>query len=309
VHYRGFAAACRAVEEPGLVVVAIDEATRRVDGILTLRARLDGVAAAVIGRHTGADLYLAGDEAVSLRHLAVLVEPVRSFRRGPVELGYRILDLRTELGLVDEEGRILRGARCEGSAFFRCGSYALFFLVVGDPTDFPESAHEAWAFVPDRVLLDQPAWRPGTPRIAALATGTRNSLIVRTPGPAAPARFRGPGDDLAGTLETCDPGSRMALPIGKEALREGVLCGRYARCDGSELFTHRRVSRVHLLLVEMGGDALAIDTGTTNGTTVDGRPIRRVHALVSGEALTLGSAEVTLRWLPRAPTGPSSSRS
>jgi hypothetical protein len=289
------------------VVVAIDEAARRVEGILTLRARPDRVVGAVIGRHAGADLYLAGDDAVSLRHLAVLVEPVRSFRRGPVELGYRILDLRTELGFVDEEGQVLRGARCEGSAFFRCGSYALFCLVVGDPTDYPERAEDAWAFVPERVLLDLPAWRPGTPQIAATAmprlrdvsAGARRSLVVRTPGPAAPARFLGNVGDLAGTLETCDPGSRVALRVGKDALREGVLCGRYARCDGSELFTHRRVSRVHLLLVDMGdGDVVALDTGTTNGTSVDGRPIRRIHRLVAGEVLALGTADVTLRWMP-----------
>jgi hypothetical protein len=42
-----------------------------VDGILRLVARPERVTAAIVGRHSQADLLLAGCEGLALRHLAV----------------------------------------------------------------------------------------------------------------------------------------------------------------------------------------------------------------------------------------------
>ena len=37
--------------------------------------------------------------------------------------------------------------------FLACGNYALFFLVTGDPSAWPENAADAWACIPERVYV------------------------------------------------------------------------------------------------------------------------------------------------------------
>ena len=72
--------------QPGVALVAMDfDAVR---GAAFLAAKPDVVSTAIIGRHSQADLRLAGDPSLSLRHLALLVYP-RLFRViGPRVLGF-----------------------------------------------------------------------------------------------------------------------------------------------------------------------------------------------------------------------------
>jgi pSer/pThr/pTyr-binding forkhead associated (FHA) protein len=52
--------------------------------------------------------------------------------------------------------------------------------------------------------------------------------------------------------------------LGEEDLARGVLLGRYDRCV--ERFDANEISRVHLLIARVGGDLVAIDTASTNGS-------------------------------------------
>ncbi len=153
--YAAFAPTCRAIAEPGLAIVAIAESTGQLGGLAQLAARPGQHAAAIVGRHDRCDLFLGDNADLPLRQLAVILDPVTRWERGGAEVGYRILDLRTERGFVDEHGRALRGLRCDGPAVLRCAGYAVYVLPLGDPTDWPESGADAWACQPERVYFDE----------------------------------------------------------------------------------------------------------------------------------------------------------
>jgi len=248
-------------------MIAVDEVTGRASGQVTLRARVARYVAAIIGRHDACDLYLHDNHELGLRQLAVVLDPVQSWSRDSNAVRYRVLDLRTQNGFVDELDRPLRGLRCEGPALLRCSGYALFLLPLGDPTDWPESAADAWAMIPERVYFDELDCSPrgSMPRLRPDAMATHRSMIIRTQGPrdtGASLVMRG---DHAGTLELIGNHHRGALTLGQEALKDGVLIGRYARCDGAGLLDDPSLSRVHVLLLHVDDALLAIDTASRNG--------------------------------------------
>ena len=153
--YAKFANRCREVEEPGLAVIAVEERTGRAVGLVRLCARVERHVAAIVGRHDACDLYLTASDRLALRHLAVILDPVTSWRSGDKNVRFRFLDLRTNDGFSDEDDRALRGLRCEGPAILRCGGHALFAIPLGDPSDWPKSAEDAWTCLPERVYFDE----------------------------------------------------------------------------------------------------------------------------------------------------------
>src|SRR5262245_16852671 len=84
-----------AMTRPGVALVAVDK-KGEVAGTLSLMGKANAINAGVIGRHGRCDLYLAGDESLSLRHASIVVD-----ERG----GFRLMDLRTGSGLKDIAGR------------------------------------------------------------------------------------------------------------------------------------------------------------------------------------------------------------
>ena len=312
-HYWSFRERCRVVDEPSLILVAIDEQRRRVDGVLTVAARPDRVASAIVGRHGQAHLFLRGDDSLALRHLAVLVEPVESRRRGSAEVTHRILDLRSRSGFIDEAGRPLVAVRCEGTAFFRTASYALLFLAGGDPSEWPESASDAWSLIAERVTFDErtsgsapvqmdsPRWPEGSALLAhpSLTDGshaapgrtTRVSLIREPRSLESAGESRGP---TVGILDILSHGRHARVSLDETALEEGVLIGRYDRCDGATLLTDERISRAHLLVTAIAGRTYAVDTASSNGTLLNGEPLG-VAELDHGAELVIGDA-MRLRW-------------
>ena len=299
--YPRFAAACRAVDEPGLALVAIDDQTGAPAGLVCVRARVDRHVTAVVGRHGCCDLYLDGREALALRQLAVVVAPLCSWRKGSAEISYRVLDLRTSAGMLDETGRALRGLRAEGPSLLRCGGYLVLALPLGDPTDWPERAEDAWAMLPERVYFDELA-RP--PEGSALNIPVHRrapgvTVITRTLGPrdTASARLVEHGE-AAGRLVLTGSAGQLSLTIGERALREGVLLGRYTRCDGAAMGQANTLSRVHALLLLADDRLLVIDTASTAGTWVVGGEAARVIELVGATTLELGGdTQVAWRWL------------
>jgi len=297
--YGRFADGSRAVEEPGLAVVAIDERTGRPAGVVRLRARVGRYVAAIVGRHDRCDLYLDGSEELALRHLVVIVDPVSDYAKG-ASVAYRVLDLRTRDGFCDEHGRQLRGMRCEGPAIVRCAGYAIFALPLGDPTDWPQSPADAWAYLPERVYFDELAHVPEHSRakIPCLPRARdHRSCITITHGPRDSGEMLVGAGDLIGMLEVEGPMGKGVLHVGAQALTDGVLLGRYARCDGG-LADDPSMSRVHALLVRVEDTLLAIDVASTNGTARRGEPPTRLVELDREAELLLGKGtRARWRWL------------
>ncbi len=296
--YRAFADRCRAVDEPGVAVIAVHELTARAEGIVTLRARVERHVAAIVGRHDSADLYLTQSAELALRHLAVIVDPVTSWKPGDASATFRVLDLRTGSGFVDEQGRTLRGIRCEGPAMLRCADHALFLLPLGDPSDWPASASDAWGFLPERVYFDELLRCPegSFTRMPQRNASTRKSMIFRTHGPRDSSEsLATSGGAIAGTLDLIGPNLAGQITIGADELRDGVLLGRYARCDSSKLTDDPSMSRVHALMIQIGERVLLIDTASINGTRLYGHHRSRVIELTDDTDLQLGKA-TRARW-------------
>lgn len=301
--YAGFAERCREINEPGIALAAVDEVTGRPMGLVRLLSRVQRHVAAIIGRHDECDLYLNAHARLALRHLAVVVDPVQDWRPG-AHVRYRVLDLRTTDGFSDENDRSLRGLRCEGPALLRCGGYALFFMPLGDPTDWPAEANDAWTFLPERVYFDEldksPLGSvrrpPRSPKPPALGNSvTHRSLIVRTHGPRDTTDGLVDSGDVAGTLELIGPRNRGTIRIGHDELRDGVLIGRYARCSNAQLADDPSLSRVHALLIQIDDAILAIDTASLNGTREVNQPKARLIQLFGDTELVLGTS-TRARW-------------
>lgn len=298
--YAKFANACRAIDEPGLAIVAVHERTGRAAGLVKLLARVQRPVAAIVGRHDQCDLYLHASDRLALRQFAVLLAPVESWEAGPPKVRYRVLDLRTSDGMTDEDGRVLRGLRAEGPAILRCGGYRIFILTLGDPTDWPEGAADAWEMLPERVYFDELENCAGgsLPRMRLPREGTRQSVVFRTQGPRDTGIGLVRDLDLAGTLELVGPHRRLTLSIGADALRDGVLIGRYARCDASEATEDASLSRVHALLVQSDDRLLVIDTASYNGTRLLGEERSRVIEIDRNVELLLGKGtHLHWRWI------------
>jgi hypothetical protein len=295
--YATFAPTYREVDSPGIAIVAVEERTRRVAGCAQLKAHPTRHTAAIVGRHDACDLYLEASDELPLRQLAIILDPVASWQRGGPQTEYRILDLRTEHGLLDEHGRALRGLRCDGTAVLRCAGHALFVLPLGDPTDWPESGADAWAIQPERVYFDELLHVPRGSSTCVPNFGSDDvprTRITAIRGPRETSASLVTDGDLAGTLELVGPSRHDTIQIGNAALRDGVLLGRYARCDRT-VVDDESVSRVHALLIQIGEQLVVIDTASTNGTARPDREPERVQAIEQGTELRLGF-ETWARW-------------
>ena len=86
------------------------------------------------------------------------------------------------------------------------------------------------------------------------------------------------------------------IETSEEALRDGVVLGRYARCSGSHhLAGFDHASRVHCLIWLKDNDLWIIDTASTNGTKVqkpDGsKTVAVVSVVVSGGRVCAAASE------------------
>ena len=106
------------------------------------------------------------------------------------------------------------------------------------------------------------------------------------------------GDEDEKTISTAGIyplSGRLVVQLSGQELREiklrrgNVLIGRSKLCDvrvESEI-----VSRHHALIRYTAEGAILIDLGSTNGTKVDGYPIRE-HTLSAGETITVGDCQI-----------------
>jgi hypothetical protein len=112
--------------------------------------------------------------------------------------------------------------------------------------------------------------------------------------------------DLAGTLELIGPSFRETIRIGHDPLKDGVLLGRYARCDGAGgLADDATLSRVHALLIQIDDSMLVVDTASSNGTWEHGeRPRSRVFMLDGNTGSSSARPRARWRWAAEAALAP-----
>jgi hypothetical protein len=296
---------CEEYKRRGLAIVAADNSG--VAGTACISAKRGRVNAAIIGRHGMTDLYLESDSALSLRHLAVLLHPLQDGE----DLRYRVLDLRTGTAFCDERGRRLEAIEAEGPVFVRCGSYTLFFIPTEEEgTPWPEDGEAGWQCIPERVYLDDAPAEPDRwlrRKLQALWGGVldeppdkqrRRTIVQTVRGPArACRRLVDDDDEPLGELQIFSGDSQSTIVIGKSAARAGILFGRYERCDndGLPVLSNPRISRVHLLLIDVLGTVYAIDTASINGVW-RGEEEVRLTVLEPGQKLRLGDNLASLHW-------------
>jgi hypothetical protein len=306
--YARFAGPCREVDEPGLALLAVDETSAQATGLVRIRSRIDRYVASIVGRHDACDLFLPQHADMALRQFTVLLDPVRSYKRGEGGVRYRVFDLRTQAGFRDESDRNLRGLRAEGPSIIRCAGHVIFMLPLGDPTDWPESPKDAWAMLPERVYFDEidrcaTGSMPVMPmaavpeRVPTSRMSDTLSVVTRTKGPRDSAmRLVGP-EGAAGVLEVQGPHQSGQIQIGADALRDGILLGRYERCDAHALLDDPRLSRVHALFVNVDDALLIVDTGSRNGIAKVGEPKARVVRMQDRTEVMLGTrTQARWRW-------------
>jgi hypothetical protein len=308
-NYDAIRSICEGFEQPGLALIAVD--STGVTASACMAAKPDRINVAVVGRHGMADLYLEGDATLSLRHLAVILHP----RPASDDIRFRILDLRTALAFVDENGRRLEALEAEGPVFIRCGAYPVFFLPTGDEIPWPDEPGAGWECIPERIYFDEELaepdrwerrrlrarWqgadeRPRRPRRAGRPAGTTRVQTFRGPV-LAHRRLVAEEEEPMGELRIHSDAGTTGIAIGARAAREGVLFGRYDRCDneGVPVLTHISISRVHVLVLEIAGQLYAIDTASTNGVFADGEEVRLVP-LEYDQRLVLGDNLASVRW-------------
>lgn len=254
----------------------------------------------IVGRHDHCDLVLDDERTVSLRH--VLVRVASTDDGFPV---LHVLDLQTNDGFELSDGTKQRCIVGTGAIVFRVGHYSIVAL--------PNGSHLADALpepVVDRADANPHAVRASPVELAAQPASAvgRASRITSLPRSVQLSELR----PLAGEaslsnadryeLQLAGSGRRAAVCLTAEDLERGILLGRDDKCVDAGLrdvlTLTDKVSRVHALLIREESGVFLYDTGSTNGTHVDGASVRCVALSDSGTEVRLATVEggVTLRW-------------
>lgn len=289
-HYRSIR---RFVEERdiGVALIAVHE-SGELCGRAWVSARLGGVSTAVVGRHPSVDLYLSRDASLSNRHLALVIEPLESWE--PEELRFRLLDLRTGSAMWTEDGERVEAIVAEGPAFVRVGQYRIMAFQTGGAS-WPRDADDAWEVLPERIFVDEREAEPDQWQRHAVRAAARGKITL-LPGALGSNEDPRAGQPI-GTLSIRSRNGAIKRTITRAEARRGVLLGREPRCDFSGLLAILQVSRVHVMIAQIGGRTHAIDTGSLAGIRCEGELVRSLE-LDRERRFTLGTDLVELSWTP-----------
>ena len=144
----------------------------------------------------------------------------------------------------------------------------------------------------ERGVLSFPISRPTTRPLPGGYGFLIPTAVDASSEPAAPAAAR----DYALAFE------QTRVQVSSAQLSAGVLLGRDQRCLRTPLLDeHDGVSRVHALVVELGGVPVIADAGSTNGVLVNGSACD-ARVLVPGDVVDLGHRRFT--WSANGPGVP-----
>jgi pSer/pThr/pTyr-binding forkhead associated (FHA) protein len=282
----------QACQRSAVLVVAVDAQGRPVG-----EAIVEAGHALIIGRHTECGLQLP-DEALSLRHLALYALP--SLPQAAPTLC--LWDLNTGRPFLTEDGEPNEAVTSQGMLYAAVGEYALLFIPTrgrAEPS-WPALAGQAWSTLPPRLFIDRGAPSTSRPR----ARGQRFTTDVGRMDPPRALSSRGSPQEAWGTLKLVLDRHAAYSHLSLAQLDRGVLLGRYERCELA-LLQLGAISRVHLLLVRVGPNMLAIDTASTLGTR---RGERKIQATILADSDTLTLARrLQVHWT-RLPTGATDGR-
>jgi hypothetical protein len=253
----------------------------------------------ILGRHTRCGLLLP-TETLSLRHLAAHAR-LEAAGADPV---LHLWDLNTDQPFLTEDGQPSEAVISRGMLYAAVGEYALVFMPTRGRSEppWPARAEDAWWELPPRQFIDRSTPLPEQllPYSVRIEEQRRTSDITRE----KPLQ-------MLYTSERSGPAwGALTLELGKftaefrlslESLERGVLLGRYARC-AIPLSPLTSLSRVHLMLVRVGQDILAVDTASTCGTRRGWRKIETIALRDSDTLLLPRHLKVHWRRLPSGAT-------
>jgi hypothetical protein len=311
-------ATCSAPNAPGVGVFAVD--ARGVAAAVVMAARRDGIQTAIVGRHPETHIPLTGDDTLSGRHLAVILHPI-----GDERLSFRLIDLRTTGGMRDERCRRVEHLVSDGPAFVQVGRYCVLVVPLCDPRlGWPDDPLEGWRQLPDRVFQTVEGGKRRSERVTSAfeqpvddrervddGPADPNATLVQTiPGlrfagaihRVRPVEGAGSTEPLVGELVIASrSGATASVPVDAATARSGLILGRDERCDNAGWsLDDPRISRVHLVVIEIGGVMYAVDTASTNGVWRDGADAGGV-AIPYDERLTIARGLAWLKWMPPPP--------
>lgn len=290
-HYAEIRDRCAALAgRDGLAIVAFDELGVAASAFLPRRR--DGIEVAVVGRHHSADVWL-GAASVALRHLLILT----CTGRGTERVRYRVLDLRTETGMMDERGQALRSFEADGPVFFQIDRTTILTLPTAVPFEWPDDPVAAWNAFPARTYDGTPFRHRRLNRLDNFDDDDDVRTNIGVGSGVVDVTRTLTGGSPVGNIEIQNERGRLSLLVDRAALRAGVLLGRNERCDsgGVDLLALDKCSRVHALLIDVGGSVHVIDTASTHGVFVQGRAVRALR-IGAGEEVVLGHHLASLRW-------------
>ena len=270
-----------------VAVVSVDPA-----GLVHLVTLQDGESLTV-GRHTACSLQLKAESA-PLRHLVALA--TRDPANGQATV--RLWDLNTQQPFLLEDGRVASAVVAHGLLYASVGDMVLLFVPLQRPggQPWPRTAEEAWLAMPKREIVDVQAVEPERPARLVEDDGRSWHSQVRMVRPLLLLEDQERPEEAWGELRLRTKSASTPCLLSASRLSRGVLLGRYKRCQFA--LDDENISRVHLLLVRIGGEVWALDTASTNGLTLDGEEVHAVR-LRDGDVLTLTSG-VELQWRRRS---------
>jgi len=260
---------------------------------------------AIVGRHSQCGVVLPDDPFVALRHILV-----RSITLPAGGVALRVLDLHTGSGFVLPDGSRHTSIFAEGPIALALGEYALVALPTesrGDelPNDMPAPVVDTPPAVREQLQALALAMSPYRANARPLNRTSRVTLMpspVMVGEPMSPSLARlANGGPYAVTLTRA--GRSATVSLSDEDLVRGVMIGRSEKCHAELLrrITDENTSRTHVLLLREGPVVNAYDLASTQGTYLDGHPIRRLGLSGAGATLTLsrGDDAVRLTWHAR----------
>lgn len=269
------------IEKPGLWSFVLN--TVALWSSSFIETQKDYANARIFGRHENAHLLSGGDAAISLRHLAIIVFP----QQNEDHVSFRVIDLRTNCGMFNENNERVYGMQAKGPIFACCGECLLFFIPNHkNGFAWPERAEDAWNTLPGRIYEVLEEFKQNenitpektmieeleeyTGRIKGEKKSKRSKTLVRSSFEPIPDQddLRKPTKDIYCELIIQSSNGLSRLMLSHSILKKGLLLGRSSRCDDSGLSVfqnNERMSRVHLLLLMIEEELYLIDTASTNG--------------------------------------------